>query len=119
MKSPKTTKKSVGARIIERLEGFRDVLQSGQKLSERFTCRKVILDLEPTQYGPEQVKQTRELLNASQALFAKFLGVSVSTVRSWEHGTNVPSAMARRFLDEIRRDPQHWLRRIHSAVRFR
>jgi putative transcriptional regulator len=116
MKNSKSRKNSVGSRIIQRLEGFRDVLQTGQKLSERFTCRKLILPLEPTPYGPEEVKQTRKLLHASQALFAKFLGVSVSTVRAWEHGTNVPSGMACRFLDEIRRDPQHWIERLQSAV---
>jgi putative transcriptional regulator len=119
MKTLMTKKRSVGARIIERLEGFKNALKSGQKLSERFTCRKVVLDLEPTRYGPEQVKETRELLNASQALFAKFLGISVSTVRAWEHGTNAPSAMACRFLDEIRRDPRHWIERLKSAVVYK
>jgi putative transcriptional regulator len=109
----------VGSRIIERLEGFKKALKNGQQISERYTCRKVILDLQPTPYGPQQVKQTRKLLNASQALFAKFLGVSASTVRAWEHGTNVPSAMACRFLDEIRTDPQHWIKRLKSAVVFK
>jgi putative transcriptional regulator len=119
MKTSMTRKRSVGSRIIERLEGFKNALKSGQKISGRFTYRKVVLDLEPTPYGPEQVKQTRELLNASQALFAKFLGVSASTVRAWEHGTNLPSAMACRFLDEIRRDPQHWIERLKSAVVYK
>jgi putative transcriptional regulator len=119
MKNSRFRKRSVGSRIIERLEGFKNALKSGQKISERFTCRKVVLDLEPSTYGPEQVKQTQELLNASQALFAKFLGISVSTVRAWEHGTNVPSAMACRFLDEIRRDPQHWIERLQSAVVYK
>jgi putative transcriptional regulator len=109
----------VGSRIIERLEGFKNALKSGQRISERFTCRKVVLDLDPPAYGPEQVKHTRELLNVSQALFAKFLGISASTVRAWEHGTNVPSAMARRFLEEIRRDPQHWIKRLKSAVVYK
>jgi putative transcriptional regulator len=109
-------KNSVGSRIIQRLEGFKDALQSGTRIADRFTCRKVVLDLGPEPYGPEQVKGTRELLNASQALFAKFLGVSVSTVRAWEHGINVPSAMARRFMDEIRRDPAYWIERLRSAL---
>lgn len=119
MKTSIPRKRSVGSRIIERLEGFKNALQSGQKISERFTCRKVVLDLEPMPYGPEQVKQTRHLLNASQTLFAKFLGVSASTVRAWEHGTSVPSAMACRFLDEIRRDPEHWIERLKSAVVYK
>ncbi len=116
MKNSTRKRASVGARIIDRLTGFRDALRSGQKMGDRFTYRKVVLDLEPARYGPEQVKDTRALLNASQTLFAKFLGVSASTVRSWEHGINEPSAMACRFMDEIRRDPQHWLERLKSAV---
>ncbi len=73
----------------------------------------------PGPYGPEQVKETRRLLNASQALFAKFLGVSASTVRAWEHGTNVPSALACRFMDEIRREPERWVERLRSAVVYK
>ena len=119
MTTSRSTKRSVGSRIIERLEGFKNALQSGQEISERFTCRKFVLDLEPMPYGPKQVKQTRQLLNASQTLFAKFLGVSASTVRAWEHGTSVPSAMACRFLDEIRRDPEHWIKRLKSAVIYK
>ncbi len=119
MRTSRKRNRSVGSRIIERLGGFRDALKSGQQIGERYTCRKVVLDLEPTPYGPQQVKHIRKLLNASQALFAKFLGVSASTVRAWEHGTNVPSAMACRFLDEIRRDPQHWIERLQSAVVYK
>jgi putative transcriptional regulator len=116
MKTARRKETSVGVRIIHRLEAFKSALKSGQTISERFTCRKVVLNLEPVLHGPEQVKRTRALLNASQALFAKFLGVSVSTVRAWEHGTNVPSPMACRFLDEIRRDPEHWINRLQSAL---
>jgi putative transcriptional regulator len=119
MKTRTIRKGSVGSRIIERLEGFRDALKSSEPLKARFTCRKVMLDLEPTSYGPEQVKQTREMLNVSQALFARFLGVSTSTVRAWEHGSNIPSAMACRFLDEIRRDPEHWIERLQAAVVYK
>ena len=116
MKNRAGKKISVGARIIQRLEAFKDALKSGQKISDRFTCRKVVLDLEPISYGPAQVKETREVLNVSQALFGQFLGVSVSTVRAWEHGTNTPSLMACRFMDEIRRDPEHWIERLKSAM---
>jgi DNA-binding transcriptional regulator YiaG len=52
----------------------------------------------------------------SQAVFAKLLGVSLNTVRAWEQGVNHPSDMACRFLDEIRRDPAYWVRRLKEAV---
>jgi DNA-binding transcriptional regulator YiaG len=116
MKKQAGNKVSVGGRVIQRLEVFKDALKSGQRISDRFTCRKVVLDLEPVVHGPAQVKMTRELLNVSQALFGKFLGVSVNTIRAWEQGANVPSAMASRFMDEIRRDPKHWIERLKTAL---
>src|SRR6516164_2368898 len=116
MKNPARKKQSVGSRIVQRLEAFQGALKSGQKVTKRFTCRQIVLDLEPVPYGAEQVRATRKLLNVSQALFARFLGVSVSTVRAWEHGTNVPSSMACRFLEEIRRAPEHWIKRLQSAL---
>ena len=119
MKNSMNKKSSLGSRIVERLEEFKNALNSGSKILDRFTCRKLKLELEPTRYGPKEVKHTRKLLNASQALFAKFLGVSASTVRAWEHGTNLPSAMACRFMDEIRRDPEHWIERLKSAVVYK
>ena len=107
---------SVGARIIQRLSAFAEVLESGQPIAEQFTCRKVGLNLEPTPYAPQMVKQTRKLLGASQAVFARFLGVSVRTVCSWEQGVNMPSDMACRFMDEIRRNPPYWVERLKEAV---
>ena len=101
---------------VKRLRGFLEVLKSGEKISDRFTCRRVVLDLKPTVYCAQQVRTVRKSLGASQTVFALFLGVSVQTVRSWEQGTKTPSDIAARFMDEIRRDPDYWLRRISGAV---
>lgn len=109
------SKPSVGSRIVKRMQTFTEALERGEGISERFTCRKISLDLQPARYTPEEVKKTRELLKASQAVFAQFLGVSVKTVRSWEQGKE-PSPMARRFMDEIRRDPDRFLERLREAV---
>ena len=109
-------KASVGAQILKRLNGFAEALKNDEAVSERFTCRRVVLDLNPTPYSPELVKETRKILGASQAMFAQFLGVSVQTVRSWEQGKNTPSDMACRFMDEIRRNPKYWLERFLGAL---
>lgn len=85
----------------------------------RFTCRTFVLDLEPASYNPNDVKSTRKLLSASQGMFAKFLGVSIKTVRAWEQGTNTPSDMACRFMDEIRRNPDYWRSRLRESVRVK
>src|SRR5713101_1327770 len=101
MKEP-TTKPSVGARIIQGLREFVETLENKESVAAKFNCRQVELDLRPTPYDPKLVKKTRKLLRVSQAVFARFLGVSVKTVRSWEQGIKAPNAMACRFMDEIR-----------------
>lgn len=104
----------LGDEIIRRLREFTKALRSGKV--ERFTCRKIRLNLKPTEYSPKLVKQTRKILNVSQALFARFLGVSPKTVRAWEQGFSTPHDMACRFLDEIRRDPEHWRKRLLQSI---
>lgn len=109
-------KKPVGSRIISGLEAFRDTLRDRKPLEKRFTVRSVELDLQPHEYGPEAVRTTREQLSISQALFAQLLGVSVDTVQAWEQGRREPSKMARRFMDEIRHNPKHWIDRLREAA---
>ena len=105
-----------GAEIVEALTGFLDAVQGGGAIADRFTVRTVDLDLKPRAYTGDDVKRMRELLDISQALFARFLGVSVKTVRAWEQGVRPLSGMASRFLDEIATSPDHWKNRIHSLM---
>lgn len=125
MKPAKVNKKAanlsaaVEKELIKRLEEFAVVLESGQPISDKFTCRTVELELKPQPYSPALVQQTRKLLNTSQAVFALFLGVSVKTVRAWEQGNNTPSDIACRFMDEIRANPQYMLERLRGIVRVK
>jgi DNA-binding transcriptional regulator YiaG len=109
-------KPSVAARIIRGLQEITEVLESSEDITKHFACRTCMLDLKPKPFGPRAVKKVRKLLGASQATLAQLLGVSVKTVRAWEQGSHTPSDMACRFLDEIRRDPPYWIRRLHEAV---
>jgi len=106
---------SVENEILEGLADFTDALKKGE-VFERLTCRQIKLDLKPTQYSPRLVKETRKTLGVSQTLFARFLGVSPKTIRSWEQGVNAPNPMACRFMDEIRRNPIYWTERFKGAV---
>ena len=110
---------SVGARMIAGLTEVRDALKAGQRLEERFTIRTVDLDLEPKQYSPEEVRGTRKVLKASQAIFAKIMGVSVQAVRAWEQGIRLPSPMACRLLDEINFNPKRWIKKLRDAAAVR
>lgn len=105
-------KKSVGARITAGLQEFCDAVENDKPL----TMRTVELDLQPSDYNSEAVRSTRQLLKMSQPLFAQFLGVDVKTVQAWEQGLREPKPIARRFMDEIQRDPEHWLRRLNDSM---
>lgn len=108
--------KSVGQEILEGLEEFAAALEANETIPGKFTCRKIVLDLEPQVYRPELVKKTRQLLGASQAVFAQFLGVSVKTVRAWEQGINSPQDIACRLMDEIRHNPAYWQQRLRDLA---
>jgi DNA-binding transcriptional regulator YiaG len=109
-------KPSVGSKIVGRLKEFTEALERNDKISDNFTCHKVVLDLKPSRYGPELVKATRTILHVSQALFATFLGVKLNTVQAWEQGASQPSDMACRFMDEIRQDPDYWTGRLQRHM---
>jgi putative transcriptional regulator len=116
VKEDASMKTSVADRILERLQGFAEALERGEKIADTFTSRKVVLDLKALPYSPEAVKKIRRQLGTSQAVFAQLLGVSVRTVQAWECGRSEPSEMACRWLDEINRDTDYWLKRLHEAA---
>ena len=104
--------------LVEGLGGLLDDLKGDAPLPAKYNSRRVALDLEPRDFSASEVKSIRELLQTSQALFAKFLGVSPKTVRAWEQGKS-PSDMARRFMDEIRRNPDYWRKRVEESAMVR
>ncbi len=67
-------------------------------------------------YHDEGVRRVRALLSMSQAAFSAFLGVDVSTVRSWEQGLRSPSPLACRMLSEIEAEPKHWRKRMTACL---
>ncbi len=112
-------KPALADRVLERLKGFTEALERGDAIPDRFTCRQIEINVKPAHYNPRMVRATRNLLGISQAVFAKFLGVGVKTVSSWEQGLQKPSSMACRFLDEIARDPKYWRKRLQESVRLK
>ena len=57
--------------------------------------------IEPLQ--PEQIKQIREATRVSQAVFAKLLNTSVSTVQKWEIGQKKPTGTALKLLHLVQK----------------
>ncbi|NPA30369.1 MAG: helix-turn-helix domain-containing protein [Chloroflexi bacterium] len=55
---------------------------------------------------PADVKSIRQRLGMTQETFARFLGVSVSTVRNWEQNRRQPRGAARLLLLIAQRHPE-------------
>ena len=59
----------------------------------------------PPPLKPEQIAHIRSTLNASQAVFASYIGVSRAAVVAWEYGTRQPSGAARKLLSIAQKNP--------------
>jgi putative transcriptional regulator len=116
MRRPKRKRhgSTVAKRVIEGLTELVEAMERGEPLEKRFTIRRVTIP-EPNRYTPAKIRQTRQRLGTSQALFAMMIGVSVKLVEHWESGMRIPSPMARRLLDEINSQPDYWRRKLHAA----
>jgi DNA-binding transcriptional regulator YiaG len=106
----------VAKKIARGFEALSAALAANDPIAEKFTCRKVTLDLQLIPYPPNMVAATRKLLRVSQPVFAQFLGVKPSTVKSWEQGRQTPPDIACRFMDEIQRNPEYWRERLRSSI---
>ena len=53
--------------------------------------------------GPEQIKRIREASRVSQAVFARLLNTSVSTVQKWEIGQKKPTGTALKLLHLVQK----------------
>jgi putative transcriptional regulator len=59
----------------------------------------------PKPMKPKEIRQVRANLNASQAMFASFLCVSIKAVQAWEQGARRPQSTALRLLDIAKKNP--------------
>jgi putative transcriptional regulator len=99
----------------ELVNSFEDFFTRADR-GEPMTMRTIALDIQVQDYTPKEIHRIRMMLNVSQAVMAKLLGVSVLTIQSWEQGVRKPSQMACRFLDEIAKSPEHWKKRLADAI---
>jgi putative transcriptional regulator len=59
----------------------------------------------PKALKPAEIRELRESLNASQALFARLLNVSSNAVESWEQGLREPRQATLKLLHVARKNP--------------
>jgi len=67
--------------------------------------RTTVLPEAPVAMNARDIRAMRQKLNASQAVFARFLNVSTQLVQAWEADRRHPEGPALRLLDIGRRDP--------------
>ncbi|GAA5508404.1 helix-turn-helix domain-containing protein [Novipirellula caenicola] len=115
----KKKQESVGGEMVDRLRRFTeklDAIDNVSDLPEVLTVRRVKLNLRPQDFSGEEVKQIRNQLRVSQAVFAEFLGVSVRSLQDWEQGQSVVSGPTCRLLEEISRDFPSWSKRLRELA---
>ena len=105
-----------GERIVSAFEEAIDAMRGGEPWERRLTVRTYHAEFVRPTYGPDDVRRVHGLLQMSQVVFARFLGVEPNTVRSWEQGSRPPSAIARRFMGEIEADPVYWRKRVTRSL---
>jgi putative transcriptional regulator len=101
----------LGALIIESLE---EALKHARGEEARVrvlppvevtTARKAYVERPPC-YPPYLVREIRQKLGVSQAIFAQMLGVSASTVRAWEQGKREAEGPVGRILQLAEMHPE-------------
>jgi putative transcriptional regulator len=87
---------------------LRDSLEEGLKHAkgERKDLRTSVLPRPPKLLSGGEIANLRERVNCSQAVFAKYLNVSVKTVQSWEQGLKKPSGATLRLLSIVKERPE-------------
>lgn len=58
------------------------------------------------EYSSAEIKEIRNRLHMTQAVFAMFMGVSKKTVEAWESGQNIPNGPSLRLLSMVEKDPE-------------
>lgn len=81
--------------LLESMREGGEILRGERKPSRQFVVE-----------NKEDVQQVRQTFNLSQDTFAKFMGVSVGTLRNWEQGRRHPSGAARVLLRIAIRQPK-------------
>ena len=91
-------------------ELFEDLKQSLQEMVDhsagKLELRTTTLPRPPKKLTSAEIAELRGIINVSQAVFARYLNVSVKSVQSWEQGTGRPSGAALKLLSLAAKDPQ-------------
>ncbi len=94
------TKSPILQAVHETAKGLRKAGVMDQLTLREFD-RLCLPPLEPLE--PEQIKHIRESTRVSQAVFARLLNTSLSTVQKWEVGQKKPTGTALKLLHLVQK----------------
>ncbi|MEM7053542.1 MAG: helix-turn-helix domain-containing protein [Pseudomonadota bacterium] len=81
-----------------------DAMQQQRK--EKITLRThEVEDLQPLTVDANSIRDTRERMHVSRAVFARRLRVSIRTLENWEQGRARPNAQAAALILMVRKFP--------------
>jgi putative transcriptional regulator len=72
---------------------------------KRTDLRTTTLPRPPKELSASEIAKVRSRLNVSQAVFARYLNISVKTVQSWEQGQGKPSGASLKLLSIAKKNP--------------
>ena len=81
--------------LIASMKEGGEILRGEREASRKFTIS-----------SKEDVQYVRHSFSASQSEFARFMGVSVGTLRNWEQGRRQPTGAARVLLTIAMKQPE-------------
>ena len=83
-----------------------DIIKNGGKTS--FTEKELKsfnIDIPKVVLDADDIKKIRSQIHLSQAVFAKLLNVSLSTIRQWEQGVKQPTGSTQVLLELLYKNP--------------
>ena len=83
-----------------------DIIRNGGKTS--FTekeLKSLNVDIPQVHLNADEIKKIRNQIHLSQAVFARLLNVSLSTIRQWEQGIKKPTGSTQVLLELLHKKP--------------
>ena len=95
-----TDKRKLFDELIDGVEAM------GEHREGKITLRSTeVEDLPPLEVDADLIRNTRERMNVSRAVFARRLRVSTRTLENWEQGRAKPNAQAAALILMVRKYP--------------
>ena len=73
---------------------------------KRKDLRTTTLPRPPKELSAKEIAKLRSQLNVSQAVFARYLNISIKTVQSWEQGQGKPNGASLKLLSIAMKNPK-------------